>query len=267
MLDCMYGASFSIMRAFTSEPTKPRYPASHDILCEDTSGAEIRRDQDRTSNDSTSMSIGACCSSLLTIWGDVVSYLGQVKEDETLSSWSENSPYQKIVAKLYQFESNIGDTHRIRRARPDLRSSAALEAGREYWAPWLTMQLMYHAVQALIHHPLIHVARTNRCLNARSPSFLQRTVDQLILHSNWVTKFIDLCTEKDFVVNDPFLAHLTAIVATCYMFFLNSDEPVLARKARQGLDTCYDFVNRFTQDWNHIKYTVSPSSGGMTILY
>ena len=91
----------------------------------------------------------------------------------------------------------------------------------------------------------------------RPPSFLQHTVDQMLLHSSWVVNFISLCDEKDFAVNDPFMAHLASITATAFVFLFNAKDLDLAEKARQSFDRCYSFVKNSSSTWNHLTNTAS----------
>lgn len=173
-------------------------------------------------------------------------------------AWSEHGGYQYVLAKLYQFETGMGQLHRSCNAQVDERSSLQLEEERGYWASWLTMQFLYHAMHVTITHPFLEIAERRKDDSARPFSCPQHTSDQVLLHSSCVTEFIDLCAEKDFTINDPFVAHLVSIVAAGYVFFLDNNDPEVAGQAQRGFDTCYSFIERSAVVWIHLKSTVSP---------
>jgi hypothetical protein len=118
------------------------------------------------------------------------------------------------------------------------------------------MQILYHAIQALINHPFLHIVRGRGDQARRPPSFLQHTVDQALLHSSWIAKIISLCEKKNFRLNDPFLAHLASVGATALMFFLDSGDAQLVAQADFGFKTCYRFVQRLSTTWPHLQNTV-----------
>lgn len=246
--------------AIPIESGLPNYPQSHPIPQIGSPSAAIEPSQNNRlaqSESVTTVGIDLCCSRLLSVWGHAMTFLRSVKDAESSAVWSENGLYQKIVAQLYNFETTVGQAHRLRNTRFAERSSAELESDRGYWAPWLMMQFLYHAVQVLINHPFLHLAKRREDHTIRPPSFLQHTFDQMLLHSSWVTNCIDLCDEKNFEINDPFIAHLASVTATGYLFSLNADNLDLAQQARRGFDTCYSFIERLTAVWAHLNNTVS----------
>jgi hypothetical protein len=246
--------------AFPSEVGLPNYPQSHPIPQVRSTRPSLELGQSGNSaqpENVPNMGIDACYLRLLSIWGHAMTFLQFVKDNEYPAVWSETGPYQKIVAELYDFETSIGHAYRLRNARLDERSSADLEIHRGYWAPWLTMQLLCHSLQVLIHHPFLHLAKRRTEHTMRPPSFSQRTVDQMLLHSGWVTNFLIFCDERSFEINDPFIAHLASIIATGYLFFLTASNTDLVQQANRGFDTCYRFVKRSAAVWAHLKNTVS----------
>lgn len=249
-LDCTYGASLSMSQAFSNEPGLPDYPNGQNIVTSES--RQIDKSLQRVT------SIDRWHFRLLSIWSHAMIFLGDVQKGQCKAAWLETGPYQGIVLELYSFEANVNDFHSFRNVQFARRSSAELQSDRSYWAPWVSSQILYHAIQALIHHPFLHLMKRDRL--KPPPSFVQRMVDQLLLHSSWVTRCINLCDEQDFQINDPFMAHAAAVVATGYLFFLDANDSELAQQARQGFQSCYDFIQRLSTKWSHLKNTVSSAS-------
>lgn len=259
VLDLMYCSSLSMMRALPKGSSPPVISSAYNQL----PPFDITQSSSKTLPPVTEydniLRINECYSAILAVWSDAIDLLSVGEKNKLPAPWADESPYRKIVAKLYDFETDLLQTHRVRHLRPDLRDAPDLESNRSYWGTWFSVQILFHAVQAIINHPVLHIAGISKSQHRRPPSFLQHAVDELFQHSGWVKKLIDLGAEKDFVLKDPFIAYIAAIVATGYMFFINSNDAPLARQAEYGFDTCYGFVNDFTKLWPHLTNTVSVS--------
>ncbi|KAL3463596.1 hypothetical protein BJX64DRAFT_287338 [Aspergillus heterothallicus] len=85
----------------------------------------------------------------------------------------------------------------------------------EYWAPWVSMQVVPHAYSALPNNPFIHlhILRWERGV-AQSRLFLQQSVDYAPFHSGWVFRLLKTCEERGCEVYNPFLAHVVSAAGT-----------------------------------------------------
>lgn len=259
VLDRIYGSSFSMAFAIPTEALLPECPTSHPVPQSRQASVNADRAGARSSSQPegvVDIGIDACCFRLLSIWGQTTNYIQSIKEAKAANAWPGTEAYQAIINLLYKFEMSIGFTHRIRNLRLYDRSFAQLESERGYWGPWFAMQFLYHSTQALINHPFLHLMKSRKDRSVRPPSFLQHTVDQILLHSSWLTKFVHFLDKKSFHINDPFLAHLISITATGHLFFLNSEDRGVAQQAQDGFNTCYGFVKEISNAWPHLKNTV-----------
>lgn len=254
VLDSLYCSSLGMIRAWPKDFSPPVVRGSHLQPPPIDYHSSLKPDQ--LPEQGPKSCINECYSAILSVWSDALDLLKLGEKNRLPPPWADESPYRKIVAKLYDFETDLLQVHRVRHMRPDLRSASDLLANRPYWSTWFSVQILFHAVQAMVNHPVLHVAGISRSQHRRPPSFLQHTVDELFQHSGWVKKLIDLGAEKEFGFNDPFIAHVTAIVATGWMFFINSDDPPLAKQAQLGFETCYNFVDSFAMKWPHLKHNV-----------
>ncbi|KAL6702381.1 hypothetical protein ACN47E_002347 [Coniothyrium glycines] len=255
-LDHTYGASFSMVRAFSSKLSSPAYPRSSPPPSQVSQETYVTSMSEVTST----FGIDTFFLQLLTIWGHTIDFVRKIKDNEVVQVWLEtgsySGPYHKIMSEIYDIEMRAGESHRLRHTGLIERSSAELKANRSYWAPWMAMQVLIHAVQASIHHPFLHIIKGQNDKTRGPPSFLQHMVDQALLHSSWIAKFINFCAEKDFKIYDPFIAHLVSIAATALMFFLDANDSSLAQQASYGYKTCYEFVQDLSMHWPHLRNTL-----------
>lgn len=260
ILDLVYNSGFSTIRAFPENFDVDDYPRSHpipetrDLL--EPSDMQYGSSSDRV-HSAGSTDIDACCLCLLSVWSHAMSCLRDLRDSKYPLIWAEHGAYQELLTRLYRFEISMGKPHRLCKVRLFERSSVQLEAERGYWASWLSMQFLYHTIQATTNHPFLHITAKFKDRTTGGPSVLQNILDQTLLHSSWVIKLIDFCKEKDFSINDPFVAHLVSIVAAGYIFFLNNSNSTIAAQAQRGFDTCYSFVARSAIIWTHLANSVS----------
>lgn len=259
ILDLVYCSSLSMVRALPKDLSPPAIPRKKRRSPTTDQGSSYKDFQSVPEQGDRSC-INNCYAAILSVWSDAIELLSISEKNKLPPPWADESPYRKIAAKLYDFETNLLQAHRVRHVRPDLRVAADIEKNRSYWSTWFSVQILFHAVQAMVNHPVLHIAGISRSQQRRPPSFLQHTVDELFQHSGWVKKLIDLGAEKDFTFNDPFIAYVAGICATGYMFFINSDDAPLARQAELGFDACYAFVDDYAARWPHVENTVSAIS-------
>ena len=257
LLDCTYGSGFRMPNTFPSEYALPMYTQRLQTPFSDGDGRGTTSMQSFRAGKSTTADIETCYAMIACVWTHTMVFLRHVKDSENFEAWAGNSPYQNVVQELYKFERRMGDAHRVRDLRPDNLSSHDLGKNRGYWSLWLSLQILYHAIQAVLHHPFLHLARPQKEKDFRPPTFLQHTIDQVLLHSGWTIKLINLSVEKHIVADDPFLAYIVGIVATCYMFFTKTPDPGLSEEAQQNFATCFDFVESCAKRWPHLENTVS----------
>lgn len=256
ILDCTYGPCSGRVRSFTEKYILPVYrqrigtPAPNNPEQDQLKSPEIQEENRK-------IDIETAFHAMMAVWVHTMDFVQHAKNNADYQAWRGAGPYQKVVQELYKFERRIGHAHRIRDMRPDLCPQDKLQRDRSYWILWISMQVLYHATQVVLHHPFLHIVRTRHPGNFQPPTFLQHVIDQSLLHAGWTVKLIELSVEKQLVLNDPFLTHLVAAVATCYLFFVRAQNTALSNEALQNLATCYDWVFKFSAHWPHIRNTVS----------
>lgn len=190
---------------------------------------------------------------LIKIWADLSSYMHQVRNGKAGTAWAAGSLHNTLCAQIFEHEAVMAHRHLLRNVRFTERSSAELHEQREYWVPWVLMQVASHAIPAILNHPFIHlVAMRDRPKGPQSRLFLQQTVDQALYHSAWVIRLLRSCEAQDFEVYDPLVGQLVAVLATIPWLFQRASDSKVAQKARDDISWCKGFLSRFSKSWPHI---------------
>jgi hypothetical protein len=261
VLDRMYGSSFRTLPAIMSSEDLPEMPVSPKRP--ETSQSSLSGELgDNTIIDERDVGITACVLRLLSIWGRLMEYLRSIKNGLHEDAWSAGSKYQQIKSEMSKFETTMPEVHRAKHARFHDLSSEDLQRDRSYWRIWIFEQCLYHAIHTALNHPFLHIAKVPGRRGLRSPSFLQHTTDQAVLHCQWVVLIFRLCGEKAFEAHDPFLGHLAAVTATALFFLQFSKDDALAKKAYRDFHILRVVVGEMTVTQPHLQHTVGviPSS-------
>ncbi|KAF5601433.1 hypothetical protein FPANT_1804 [Fusarium pseudoanthophilum] len=202
---------------------------------------------------SEDLGVTAYYINVIEMWGHLSSYMHQVRIGKAETAWLPGSMHYILCAELYKHETKLPHSHLLRNVHFTKRMAAELQDQREYWIPWLLMQVVTHAITAILHHPFIHlVAMRDRSSGLQARSFLQQTVDQALFNSAWVFKLLRLCEELRFEICDPLVGQLVAVVATIPWLFQRAIDPKVAGKAKGDLEWCKGFLERLSSTWPHI---------------
>ena len=126
-----------------------------------------------------------------SIWGDIASYLYEIRSGKVEDPWLPDSQYTRLTVKIYKWEAQLSQNHLLINVSFAQRSPEEIKEYSLYWTPWIKMQLASHAAQAVLNYPFIHLVRLSKNTpTLHSSSFLQQTVDQTIFQAEWVAKLI-----------------------------------------------------------------------------
>ena len=203
--------------------------------------------------------IYAICVDLFELWAKAMSLSESVQRGHAVSFWSAQSSYHEVRTAIFDFETRMSSNHRLREAGFAFCSPADVGKDVYYWRLWFTSQVLFHAIQVVINHPFIQVVNQRRLRSFQPPSFRQQTVDQMLLHAKWVVRLHQMRIDNGLEIDDPFIAHLSAVVATAYVFFLDSKDLKVRLDAVKGFGDCQTLVARYAQRWDHLQPTVCPT--------
>ncbi|KAF2156375.1 hypothetical protein K461DRAFT_275486 [Myriangium duriaei CBS 260.36] len=193
------------------------------------------------------------CITLVSIWGDVNSYLQQVRSGRALKPWLSDSGYAQLSLSTFECDSKMALKHSLRNAYLQDRPPSDFVEYREYWTSWILMQLTLHAIPAILNHPFIHfIVTKDQNHNPQSRLFLKQATDQALFHSGWIAKLLSIVVNFQLDITNPLIGDLVAAVATvCWMFQFAQDTGV-ATQAKKDLEVCDQFLARLSSIWPHI---------------
>jgi hypothetical protein len=148
--------------------------------------------------------------------------------------WQQQSDYAAIQAELLELESNFYPEYRFDRTKMTQHSKEAIEQNWAFWSGWLVNQFMYHTIHMLLNHPFLislRIAAAGRCPR----TFSQSSSDQVVVHSNWIIRLLDLLEEKEVNVSDPFLAYCISVANTVFIHYRSTEIQSLRQNAEKGL--------------------------------
>lgn len=243
----------------SQDDDKPEYPASAPIPPPLPPVENSECPADLFSEDAVEdLGITTYYMKLIGLWGNLSSYMHQIRIGKAGTAWAPGSLHNTLCAQIFEEDLMRAHRHLLRNVRFTERSSAELHDQREYWIPWFVMQVLSHAIPAIVNHPFIHlVAMRDKLKGPQSHLFLQQTVDQALHHSAWVTRLLRSCEAQNFEINDPLVGHLVAVVATIPWLFQRASDVKVAQKAKDDLDWCKSFLGRLSTTWPHIAQKVN----------
>jgi len=190
-------------------------------------------------------------------WYTVRQYVHHRGKQDKYPPWSGQSIYSSIMFRQMELESRMPHRHRFNPSGFADHSISVLSTNRHYWAPWLYLQIIYHAIVCMLNHPLllsIHLRRFR--VNQVPELFLQHTADLITSHTDWIIHLLEIAKEKQFEFSDPFLAQCIAIVATIFMqqSYTEDQDNRLAKQAK--FSVCLRFVQDLGRYWSHVNQMV-----------
>ncbi|GAD93705.1 fungal specific transcription factor [Paecilomyces variotii No. 5] len=180
------------------------------------------------------------------IWSKVRTYVSYCASNRLKEPWRHESMYSMILSDLTEIENRTPICHRYESVRFYERQPEEVAVNRAYWVPWLKFQFMYHAILTVLNHPFLYIMASQRNSNLAIPnSFWRRSSEQVLLHATWIVRMIDMVSEKELRLTDPFFAHAAAIAATVQLYYCCAADSRLKYKSRADLARSRDFLRSF----------------------
>lgn len=180
------------------------------------------------------------------LWLKLRRYVSNCAQHRFTHPWSHNSEYTVLNADLVDLENKMPLRHRYDWARFYDRSPVEIKNDAAYWHSWLRLQFTYHTIHAVLNHPFLYISAAQDDARLTSPNtFWKRCCELGLLHATWIVRFIDMVTEKQMTLTDPFFAHAVAIAATTHLFYSSTVDTRLQIKSTTDLSKCHRFLNGF----------------------
>lgn len=183
---------------------------------------------------------------LAWVWNQVRKYVSNCSHNILKEPWRHDSMYAKVLSDFMETENMIPMCHRYDSAKFYKRNVEELRRNRDYWAPWLKEQFMYHAIPTVLNHPFLYIVGAQHNPNLAIPNtFWKRSSELALLHATWIVRMIDMVVEKEVPLADPFFGYAAAIAATVHLYYCCSAAPRLKHKSNTDFAKCRRFLKGF----------------------
>ncbi|RDW72671.1 putative C6 transcription factor [Aspergillus mulundensis] len=181
------------------------------------------------------------------VWAKVRAYISHCTSNRVTEPWRHESQYAIVLSDLNEIENSTPLCHRYDHVRFYARTADEIASNKAYWVPWVKLQFMYHAILTVLNHPFLYIMASQQNPNLAIPnSFWRRSSELVLLHATWIVRLIDMVSEKNFRLTDPFFAHVAGIAATVQLYYCCADDPRLKYKSRADFAKCSDFLRGFS---------------------
>ena len=197
---------------------------------------------------------------IISIWGKTRLYLHRLSQGEIEKPWLAESTHTKLGIELIEFEAQHSKHHLLVNVAFPNRSAPEVTQQSEYWNPWMTTEVLWHATQAILNHPFLHlVVLRSQADIPQSCVFLQQKVDLALYHVSWLFRILQF-SEKSMVLSNPILGDAIAASASVLWLFQFSKDNKVAERTRNNLKTCEKLLGTMAQMWPHISEKVRTRS-------
>ena len=198
-------------------------------------------------HDQHSLGIWAHMVRFANLWSDVRTYITSCMDPNALAPWQPSSLYTVINGRMLDMECDFPPFYRYDSARFMDRSQEEIAAKRDYWLPWMRVQISYHALQCLLNHPFIYSSKLKR--KSSHNAFWKVSSEQALLHSTWIARVIDSATQKNLELSDPFFAYAAAVAATLHFYWTCATDLKVRASAEKNLLICKTLITKMKSRW------------------
>lgn len=181
-------------------------------------------------------------------WAMVREYVSESSRNASLKEpWRLDSTYRKVLADLTEIENKVPLCHRYNAVRFHERQPQDVQRAKDYWMPWMKLQFTWHSILMMINHPFLYITASQYHSSLAIPNtFWRRSLELVLLHATWIVRTIDMASEKEVSLVDPFFAHAAAIAATVHLYFCCTADLRLREKLKADFTKCKQFLKGFS---------------------
>lgn len=210
----------------------------------------------RGSNTKEDLGLVSYTIQLSEVWALAMNYAATKVDPVSLPPWFPESDYSVVSFRHTEFDSLVPLKYRYHAENLQNHSLHELNERRDFWGPWLFVQIMFEAIPCLLNHPFLLSMRLRSFRHTMPHSFIRQSFENITLHASWILHIIDLVEHKGFEICDPILAHCVVIVATIHLQHSFVDDQGLRDTARNGYNKCVRFLQPLGERWPHVRNMV-----------
>jgi hypothetical protein len=182
-------------------------------------------------------------------WRMARAYAASRVASDALPPWNQHSDYSTVMHLHLEFDCRVPLKYRFAANKFAEQDQNLLERRRDYWCPWLFIQIVYAVIPCLLNHPFLLSMRLKSFRHTIPQSFIHHSFEYINRHAGWIMYFVNLLEKKSFHIPDPSLAHCIAVVATIHLQHSFVKDHALRDKAQKGFEKCIGFLRRMGRTW------------------
>lgn len=195
-----------------------------------------------------SMSIWLHMVRSASLWGLVRVYVWRCCHGQTRAPWQPDSDYTAINAQLFDMECAFPTSFRYDSANFVERPLDELLKHRDFWLPWMKIQVTYHTIHSVLNHPFLYSPRVSRPRPGPN-AFWKTSTDQALLHSTWIARLISMCQKKGLPLSDPFFGYSAAVAITLHLYWSRVADQSIRAAAEKYIAVCRSFIGSLAARW------------------
>ena len=193
---------------------------------------------------------------IASVWAEVRTYVAKCANDQVKAPWCPDSDYVRINSHVLDMEIGFPPFYRYDAANFIDRDIEEISEKRQYWLPWMCVQINFHVIHTVMNHPFIYSWWGSK--PQPGPSAFWRTSSELaLLHSTWIARLIAMANKKGLELSDPFFAHAAAVAATIHSYWSRDTDSKVRATAVGYLEICVSFLAGIGMHWPFCRSIVS----------
>ncbi|KAJ6133867.1 hypothetical protein N7523_000189 [Penicillium sp. IBT 18751x] len=211
----------------------------------DSSNAGFPRDREAPANPSD-IGIWSFAVHFGWVWSRVRQYVFDCAQNKLTEPWRLDSIYAQCGQDMTEIENKVPWCHRYDVVKFFERKADEIQLNRDYWIPWIKLQFTWHAILTTLNHPFLYIVASQHHPNLAMPNnFWRKSSELVLLHATWIVRMIDMVSEKEVQLVDPFYGHAAAIAATVHLYFCCATDLRLKQKSKMDFEKCKRFLKNF----------------------
>lgn len=191
-----------------------------------------------------------------SLWGLVRAYIRKCAAGQAKAPWQPDSDYTAINSQLLDMECAFPTSYRYDCANFMERAPEALHKYRDFWLPWMKIQITYHTIHSVLNHPFLYSPRVSKPKPGPN-AFWKTSTDLALLHSTWIARLIGMAVKKGLPLSDPFFSYAAAVAVTLHLYWSRTADAKIRTPAERNLEICRSFINELGTRWTICRNIVS----------
>jgi hypothetical protein len=230
------------------EIDEPQYLVPAEIKCRTYGRAPLLPQEIHNIHGDQPVGIWSHMARSANLWSQIRDYVRTCAVGEGKSPWHADSGYTAINSQLLDMECGFPNAYRYDSAKFLERSSEELNRKRDFWLPWMKIQVTFHTIHSVMNHPFLYSARASKPRPGPN-AFWKTSTDLALLHSTWIARLIDMAAKKSLGLSDPFFAHAAAVAVTLHLYWSRATNPKISAPAEANLQACRTFLAEIGRHW------------------